>query len=144
MNFNTYKERVKLNVNQVFTNRISDVYGQTRVSSNKHRQSISHVVLHTTANTAPAKNEALNIKNNPGINSFHAVVDESGVVETVRFQDVAHHAGNKWHNCNSIGFELVEKNMDKGYVNLVKYLGYVMAQLNLKPSSQQSNTTMTL
>ncbi|CAM3555282.1 N-acetylmuramoyl-L-alanine amidase [Erysipelothrix anatis] len=94
------------------------------------------VVVHTTVNTAPAVNEAENLANNDGTKSINAVVDASEVYEAVRFSDVSHHAGDKDVNQRSIGIELVEKNIEEGYINFVKYLGYVMAQLGLYPSTK--------
>lgn len=134
MSYNQYKKKTGLNVNQLFTNKISDNYGATRVSSSKNRLGTDYVVIHTTANTATAKQEAQNIANNKGIVSFHAVADEFGVYETVKFSNVAHHAGNKQANRLSLGFELSEKNIEKGYENLIKYVGWVMYQLGLQPN----------
>lgn len=131
MNYKDYLNRVGLNVSTMFTNLVSAQYGRTRVSTNAHRKKIEMVVIHTTGNNASARNEALNIRNNSGINSFNAVVDAVGVYETVRFTDVSHHAGNKHINQTSIGVELCEVDIDKGYQNLVKYLGWVFYQLNL-------------
>mgnify|MGYP001283794195 FL=1 len=136
MNYNEYCNEVRLKVAQLFTEKISDTYGATRVSSSKHRLPIKYIVLHTTANNASAMNEARNIANNNGINSFNVVVDEKEVVETVKFSNVSHHAGVKKANQESIGVELCETSgIDKGYQNMIKYLGWVCFQLNLAPSS---------
>lgn len=135
MSFSAYCKKVGLNVDQMFTPLISDNYGRTRVFNGRKlggkRYEIGQVVVHTTANNASAKNEARNIYNNPGINSFHAVVDKHGVIETVRFNNTAHHAGNRDVNLRSLGFELTDDDPAAGYENFVKYIGYVMAQLNL-------------
>lgn len=137
MNYQEYCKEVGLNVSQHFTEKISDSYGATRVSSNKHRLPIEFIVLHTTANNASAINEAKNIANNSGINSFNVVADEIGVVETVKFSNVSHHAGNKDVNRKSIGFELCETNgINEGYENLVKYVAWVLYQLGLTPSTK--------
>ncbi|WZU02707.1 N-acetylmuramoyl-L-alanine amidase [Erysipelothrix sp. D19-032] len=53
-----------------------------------------------------------NLANNEGTNSFNAVADANEVYETVRFSDVAHHAGDKDVNQRSIGVELVESNIE--------------------------------
>lgn len=136
LQFTEYAQQVGLTVKQNFTGKVSSVYGSTRASSDAHRKPIEMVVIHTTANTAPAVNEAANLANNNGTNSFNAVADANEVYETVRFSDVAHHAGDKDINQRSIGVELVESNIEAGYINLVKYLGYAMAQLGLYPSTK--------
>ncbi|WP_159638214.1 N-acetylmuramoyl-L-alanine amidase [Erysipelothrix anatis] len=136
LQFADYVKQVGLTVKQNFIGKVSDVYGSTRASSAAHRKPIEMVVIHTTANTAPAVNEAANLANNNGTNSFNAVADAKEVYETVRFGDVSHHAGDKDINQRSIGVELVEMDIEQGYVNLVKYLGYAMAQLGLYPSTE--------
>ena len=136
LQFTEYAQQVGLTVKQNFTGKVSSVYGSTRASSDAHRKPIEMVVIHTTANTAPAVNEAANLANNNGTNSFNAVADANEVYETVRFSDVSHHAGDKDINQRSIGVELVESNIEAGYINLVKYLGYAMVQLGLYPSTK--------
>ncbi|WP_159641948.1 N-acetylmuramoyl-L-alanine amidase [Erysipelothrix anatis] len=136
LQFAEYAKQVGLTVKQNFTSKVSSAYGSTRASSATHRKPIEMVVIHTTANNAPAVNEAANIANNNGTNSFNAVADADEVYETVRFSDVSHHAGDEDINKRSIGVELVEYNIEQGYINLVKYLGYAMAQLGLYPSTK--------
>lgn len=122
-------------VRQHFTTLISDTYGKTRVSSSIHRKKINKIVLHTTGNTASAANEALNLFNPEKNTSFHAVADGKEVVETVRFTDVAHHAGDKEVNMTSLGFELSHIDNHSGYQNFIKYVGFVLANLEDGPYS---------
>ncbi|WZU00292.1 hypothetical protein MGH68_11880 [Erysipelothrix sp. D19-032] len=58
LQFTEYAQQVGLTVKQNFTGKVSSVYGSTRASSDAHRKPIEMVVIHTTANTAPAVNEA--------------------------------------------------------------------------------------
>lgn len=135
MDFNEYDKKVGLNTQTMLTPKVSSTYGATRASTSAHRTGTKFVVLHTTGNTASARNEALNLYNNEGGGqSFHAVADKDGVYETVAFANVAHHAGHKPSNCESLGFELVDADQDAGYQNLIKYVGYAMAQVGLYPS----------
>lgn len=135
MTYQDYLKHVNLKVSQMFTPLKSHQYGATRVTEKPQRK-INYIVLHSTGTQATANQEAMNIKNNRGVESFHVVVDEFGVIETVRFKDVAHHAGDKNANLMSLGFELCEKNIEQGYNNFIKYVGWVMYQLGLQPTHE--------
>lgn len=133
MNFSDYCQKVGLNVKQQFVpdNKYSDSWKSgrvTRIATDKQ-----FVIMHTTRNTATAQNEADNICNNPGLESFHAVVGKDIVIETVPFKWGAHHAVS--YNPKSIGIELVEKDIDYAIEDYMKYIAYACYSLGITPSS---------
>lgn len=136
MNFEEYKKKVGLNVRQqlVGDKFRSSVYGRTRVCTEVTKK--THIVMHTTRTRATLQNEADNINNNPGIESFHAVVGKDGVIETVPVKYVAHHAGRPYWNRKAIGIELVELEIDSGIDNYMKYIGYLCYQEGIVPSAE--------
>ena len=68
------------------------------------------IVLHNTANTAPAINEIkwLGSKDNTSSTSFHYAVDDTGVYQAIPTDIIAHHAGNKATNYQAIGIEIAK------------------------------------
>lgn len=74
--------------------------------------SVQYIVVHNTANTASAVNEANNIHNNAGSSSFHYVIDDTDIIQCVHDYDAAWHCG-AWSGCTayvtnfqSIGIEV--------------------------------------
>lgn len=139
MNYKEYINKVGLEVSTLLSPFTTSSYGAkgSRVFIGRSGNKIEAVVLHTTGNTASAKNEATNIHNNKPANtgsSFHAVVDEYGVYECVLFKNTAYHAGNKDKNLKTLGFELTDDNASAGYENYIKYIAWVMHQENIVPS----------
>lgn len=55
----------------------------------KGGNSCEYIVMHNTANTASAVNEANNIKNNAGQSSFHYVIDDDDIIQCVHDYDTA-------------------------------------------------------
>lgn len=70
----------------------------------------TYIVIHNTANSAPAVNEAkyLNSANNTSSTSFHFAVDDSYVYQTVDLNYNSWHAGNRNMNKKSIGIEIAK------------------------------------
>ena len=68
------------------------------------------IVLHNTANTAPAINEIkwLGSKDNTSSTSFHYAVDDTGVYQAIPTDIIAHHAGVKAINYQAIGVEIAK------------------------------------
>ena len=68
------------------------------------------IVLHNTANTAPAINEIkwLASKDNTSSTSFHYAVDDTGVYQAIPTDVIAHHAGVKTINYQAIGIEIAK------------------------------------
>lgn len=67
---------------------------------------MKYLVVHNTANNAPALNEAKYCANNDSSTSFHLVVDEKECYQLLPFNRMAHHAGSATYNGNSIGLEI--------------------------------------
>lgn len=59
------------------------------------------LVVHNTANTASAKNEALNLKNNYAESSFHYVIDDTSIIQCVHDYDTAWAVG-PWKGATAI------------------------------------------
>ena len=55
----------------------------------KGGNSRKYIVVHNTANTASAVNEAKNLKNNPGQSSFHYAIDDRDIIQCVHDYDTA-------------------------------------------------------
>ena len=68
------------------------------------------IVLHNTANSAPAINEIkwLANKDNTSSTSFHYAVDDTGVYQAIPTNIIAHHAGVKAINYQAIGVEIAK------------------------------------
>lgn len=60
-----------------------------------------YLVVHNTANTASAKNEALNLKNNYAESSFHYVIDDVDIIQCVHDYDTAWAVG-PWKGATAI------------------------------------------
>ena len=72
------------------------------------------IVIHNTANTASAYNEARWLSNvtNTSSTSFHFAVDENEVYQTIPTSNAAYHAGNLDINHKSIGIEIAKSKID--------------------------------
>lgn len=70
----------------------------------------TYIVIHNTANSAPAVNEAkyLNSSNNTSSTSFHFAVDDTDVYQTVNMKYNSWHAGDRNMNVKSIGIEIAK------------------------------------
>ena len=139
MNYSEYLNKVGLTVNTLLSPFNNTNYGSrgSRLFDGRLGNKIEAVVLHTTGNTASAKNEATNIHNNKPVgagSSFHAVVDKDGVYECVLFKNAAYHAGNKEKNLKTLGFELVDNKPSEGYDNYIKYVAWAMHQEGIVPT----------
>lgn len=66
----------------------------------KGGNSRKYIVVHNTANTASAVNEANNIHNNAGSSSFHYVLDDKDIVQCVHDYDTAWAVG-AWSGCTA-------------------------------------------
>lgn len=60
-----------------------------------------YIVTHNTANTASAKQEAENLKNNPGKSSFQYVLDDTDIIQCVHDYDTAWAVG-PWSGAKAI------------------------------------------
>lgn len=138
MNYTEYLNKVGLVVNTLLTPFTTKSYGAYGSRVFEGTNGIKSVVLHTTGNpSATAKNEATNIHNNKPNStgqSFHAVADEHGVYECVKFSHSAYHSGDKATNLTSLGFELSDNSPEKGYDNFIKYVAWAMYQEGIIPS----------
>ena len=139
MVYSEYLNKVGLTVNTLLSPFITTNYASSgsRLFDGRSGNKIEAVVLHTTGNTASAKNEATNIHNNKPVgsgSSFHAVVDKDGVCECVMFKNAAYHAGNKEKNLKTLGFELTDDNPSAGYDNYIKYVAWAMHQEGVVPT----------
>lgn len=98
-----------------------------------------YIVIHNTANTASAKNEALNLKNNYAESSFHYVIDDVSIIQCVHDYDIAWAVG-AWagaraiiKNSQSISIEVCNpgtefskatiENLRKLVLHLMEYYG---------------------
>lgn len=59
------------------------------------------IVVHNTANTASARNEALNLKNNYAESSFHYAIDDAAIIQCVHDYDTAWAVG-AWKGATAI------------------------------------------
>ena len=100
------------------------------------------IVLHNTANTAPAINEIkwLGNKDNTSSTSFHFAVDDTGVYQAIPTEIIAHHAGVRVINYQSIGVEIAksmitdEKIKDEAIMKGAQLIALLMSyyQLDIK------------
>ena len=74
----------------------------------------TYIVIHNTANSAPAINEAkyLNSSSNTSSTSFHFAVDDTSVYQTVNMNYNSWHAGNIAMNKKSIGIEIAKSTIE--------------------------------
>lgn len=66
----------------------------------KGGNSRKYIVVHNTANTASAVNEARNLANNPGQSSFHYAIDDRDIIQCVHDYDTAWAVG-AWSGCTA-------------------------------------------
>lgn len=79
----------------------------------------NYIVIHNTANTASARNEAAYMRRNNNQTSYHVAGDEDEMVQCIPFNRNAWHAGDGNDPKNSgnrlaLGFEIA-RSMDNGY-----------------------------
>lgn len=99
----------------------------------------TYIVIHNTANSAPAINEAkyLNSSSNTSSTSFHFAVDDISVYQTVNMSYNSWHAGNINMNKKSIGIEIAESTIsntkikDKAIENGAKLTTMLMKYYNI-------------
>ena len=99
----------------------------------------TYIVVHNTANTAPAVNEVkyLNSKSNTSYTSFHFAVDEVNVYQAVNMKYNAWHAGENKMNKQSIGVEIAKsmisdtKIKDKAINNGAKLVAMLMKEYDI-------------
>ena len=96
-----------------------------------YRMTPKGVVVHNTWNTAKAKAEASYMVGNPKWVSFHSVVDEEKVVESIPFNYNSWHCGNQYGNTNYIGVEIARSKSDeatflKAEDNGAKYIAGIL------------------
>lgn len=102
------------------------------------------IVIHNTANTASANNEALNLKNNPGKSSFQYVLDDIEIIQCVHDYDTAWAVG-AWagatpiiHNNESISIEVCSPGTefsDAEVENLRKLVLHLMEYYSIPASN---------
>jgi len=98
----------------------------------------TYIVIHNTANSAPAINEAkyLNSSSNTSSTSFHFAVDDTSVYQTVNLNYNSWHAGNISMNKKSIGIEIAKSTIkdtnikDKAIKS--KPIGIIKQDTNIK------------
>ena len=78
----------------------------------------TYIVIHNTANSAPAINEAkyLNSSSNTSSTSFHFAVDDTSVYQTVNLKYNSWHAGNISMNKKSIGIEIAKSTISNSSI----------------------------
>lgn len=95
------------------------------------------IVVHNTAGSASARDEALYMLNNSTSTSFHVVVDESEAIEMIPFSRNAWHGGdgsNGYANRNLIGIEIARSTngnqtlFAQAEANAAEYLAHVLKQ----------------
>lgn len=99
----------------------------------------TYIVIHNTANSAPAVNEVkyLNSKENNSSTSFHFAVDDTGVYQAVNLDYNSWHAGNVSMNRKSIGIEIAKSTIndnalkDKAIENGAKFTAMLMNYYNI-------------
>ena len=99
----------------------------------------TYIVIHNTANSAPAINEAkyLNSNSNTSSTSFHFAVDDTSVYQTVNLNYNSWHAGNISMNKKSIGIEIAKSTIDdisikdKAIENGAKLTAMLMKHYNI-------------
>ncbi len=99
----------------------------------------TYIVIHNTANSAPAINEAkyLNSSANTSSTSFHFAVDDKDVYQTVNTDYNSWHAGNRNMNKKSIGIEIAKSTIndsdikDKAIENGAKLTAMLMKYYNI-------------
>lgn len=99
----------------------------------------TYIVIHNTANSAPAVNEAkyLNSSSNTSSTSFHFAVDDTSVYQTINMKYNSWHAGNRNMNIKSIGIEIAkstikdDKIKDKAIENGAKLTAMLMQYYNI-------------
>ena len=99
----------------------------------------TYIVIHNTANRAPAINEAkyLNSSSNTSSTSFHFAVDDESVYQTVNMNYNSWHAGNITMNKKSIGIEIAKSTIsdtnikDKAIDNGAKLTAMLMKHYNI-------------
>ena len=99
----------------------------------------TYIVVHNTANTAPAINEVkyLNSSSNTSYTSFHFAVDEVNVYQAVNMKYNAWHAGENKMNKQSIGVEIAKSMIsdtaikDKAINNGAKLVAMLMMEYDI-------------
>ena len=99
----------------------------------------TYIVVHNTANTAPAINEVkyLNSSSNTSYTSFHFAVDDVNVYQAVNMKYNAWHAGEQTMNKQSIGIEIAKSMIsdtqikDKAINNGAKLVAMLMKEYNI-------------
>ena len=99
----------------------------------------TYIVIHNTANSAPAVNEAkyLNSSSNVSATSFHFAVDDASIYQTVNMKYNSWHAGNRNMNTKSIGIEIAKSTIkdnnikDKAIENGAKLTAMLMEYYNI-------------
>ncbi len=99
----------------------------------------SKIIIHNTANTAPALNEVLylNSSSNTSSTSFHFAVDDIGIYQAVPTNIYAHHAGELATNKQSIGIEIAKSLLsdntikDKAIYNAQRLIRLLQMQHNI-------------
>lgn len=95
------------------------------------------IVVHNTAGSASARNEATAMLNNGSSVSYHVVVDETEAIELIPFSRNAWHAGDGstgYANRNLIGIEIArsmdysDNKYDRAEANAVEYIAWVCIQ----------------
>lgn len=99
----------------------------------------TYIVIHNTANSAPAVNEAkyLNSSSNTSSTSFHFAVDDISVYQTVNMNYNSWHAGDRNMNTKSIGIEIAKSTVndndikDRAIENGAKLTAMLMEYYNI-------------
>jgi N-acetylmuramoyl-L-alanine amidase CwlA len=99
----------------------------------------TYIVVHNTANTAPAVNEVtyLNRSTNTSYTSFHFAVDDVNVYQAVNMKYNAWHAGENTMNRQSIGVEIAKSMIsdttikDKAINNGAKLVAMLMIEYDI-------------
>ena len=95
-----------------------------------------YITIHSTTSVATAQNEADNLcNNNPDLKvSFHAAIDDKGVVQTLPWRETAWHAGDDMGtgNLRSIGIEICEGgDRKKALTNAAELVRILMKEFNI-------------
>lgn len=109
----------------------------------KSANSRRYIVIHNTANTATAKQEAMNCHNNAGQSSFHYVLDGNEIYSSVPVSYIAWSVG-AWSGCKqlignseSISIEVCSNGVDftsKQQNQLSELVKYLMRKFNIPKS----------
>ncbi len=98
------------------------------------KNDLSNITIHSTGNTATARQERAWLDNpqNTSSNSFHVVIDDKEAIECIPLDEIAHHTGSFAGNHTSIGIEMCEGgDREKVFKNTYAVTAYLLQHLSL-------------